>query len=83
MVESPPNRCFRGKWYSRVLQEIVEWGNEPRNVTDELSYYINEGEEEETIAKIQRAVAKTNAVLRSPIPFRSTTEFAKSYGDVH
>ncbi len=50
---------------------------------DELSYYINEGEEEETITKIQRAVAKTNAVLKSPIPFRSTTEFAKSYGDVH
>ena len=54
-----------------------------KTIHDELSYYINEGEEEETITKIQRAVAKTNAVLKSPIPFRSTTEFAKSYGDVH
>ena len=50
---------------------------------DELSYYINEGEEEETLEKIQRAVAKTNAVLKSPIPFRSTTELAKNYDEVH
>lgn len=34
MVESPP-KGFGGKWYSRVLQEIVEWSNEPRNVSDE------------------------------------------------
>ena len=53
---------------------------------DELSFYVDEGKEEEvkeTITKIQRAVAKTNAVLKSPIPFRSTTEFAKSYGELH
>ena len=84
LVFSVVNQSSGACVFDTLLYFIIKEGITPiKTIHDELSYYINEGEEEETITKIQRAVAKTNAVLKSPIPFRSTTEFAKSYGDVH
>ena len=84
LVFSVVNQSSGACVFDTLLYFIIKEGIMPiKTIHDELSYYINEGEEEETITKIQRAVAKTNAVLKSPIPFRSTTEFAKSYGDVH
>jgi len=50
---------------------------------DEVSFYVDEGEEEDVKNIIKRVMDKVNNVLRKPVKFRSTPEFAKSYGDVH
>ena len=50
---------------------------------DELSFYVNEGEEEKVRGIRKRVMDKVNKVMKKPVTFRSTPEFAKSYGDVH
>lgn len=50
---------------------------------DELSFYVDEGKEEEVKETIKRVMNKVNNVLKKPVIFRSTPEFAKSYGELH
>lgn len=50
---------------------------------DELSFYINEGEEEKTKQTIKKCIDKVNDNLKLPIKFESEPEFAKSYGELH
>lgn len=50
---------------------------------DEVSFYVDEGREEQVKDIIKRVMDKVNNVLKKPVTFRSTPEFAKSYGELH
>lgn len=63
---------------------LIEEGVKPiMSIHDELSFYINEGEEEKTKEIIKKCIDKVNDSLKLPIKFESEPEFAKSYGDLH
>jgi DNA polymerase I-like protein with 3'-5' exonuclease and polymerase domains len=63
---------------------LIEAGVRPiMSIHDELSWYINEGEEEKTRQIVSESIAKVNKAFNQPIQFESSPEFAKSYGDVH
>ena len=63
---------------------MIQQGVKPiMSIHDEISFYINEGEEEKTKKVVQNAIDKVNKVMNMPIKFEAEPEFAKSYGDVH
>jgi hypothetical protein len=51
-------------------------------IHDELSYYIDEGQEENARIIIQQSMDKVNKIFNFPIKFESGPE-PTSYGNVH
>lgn len=84
LVFSVVNQSNGACVFDTMLYFIIKEGIMPiKTVHDELSFYINEGEEEKVRGIIKRVMDKVNKVMKKPVTFRSTPEFAKSYGDVH
>jgi DNA polymerase I-like protein with 3'-5' exonuclease and polymerase domains len=63
---------------------LIKAGIKPiMTIHDELSYYIDEGQEENARIIIQQSMDKVNKIFNFPIKFESGPEFATSYGNVH
>jgi hypothetical protein len=78
------NQNFGACVFDLFLWYLIEAGVRPiMSIHDELSWYINEGEEEKTRQIVSESIAKVNKAFNQPIQFESSPEFAKSYGDVH
>lgn len=81
---SAVNQNFGAFVFDLWMYYLIKEGVKPiMSIHDEISWYINEGEEEETRRIVQKAIDKVNQVLDYPIKFEAEPEFAKSYGDVH
>lgn len=78
------NQNFGACVFDLFLFYLIDAGVKPiMTIHDELSFYIDEGKEEETKEVIRVAIDKVNEVMKLPIKFESEPEFAKSYGDLH
>ena len=70
--------------FDLFLYFLIQDGIMPiSTIHDELSFYINEGEEEITKEKVKKAIDKVNKAYDFPIKFESEPEFATSYGGLH
>lgn len=78
------NQNFGSKVFDTFLFFLMEKGVKPIcTMHDELSWYIEEGQEEFNKLLVQECIDKVNNCYKLPIKFESVPEFAKSYGDVH
>lgn len=78
------NQNFGACVFDTFLWFLIQEGVRPiMTVHDELSFYIDEGQEDWARKVVKESMDKVNAVFKQPIKFESTPEFAKSYGDVH
>lgn len=81
---SAVNQNFGSKVFDLFLYYLMDMGVKPiMTMHDELSWYINEGEEEEAERMVKEAMDKVNQYFNLPIKFESAPEFAKSYGGLH
>lgn len=70
--------------FDTFLWFLVQAGVNPiMTIHDELSFYIDEGQEGWARQVIKESMDKVNKAFDLPIKFESEPEFAKSYGDVH
>jgi len=78
------NQNFGACVFDTFLWFLIQEGVKPiMTIHDELSFYIDEGQEDWTRKVIKESMNKVNKVFNQPISFESEPEFAKSYGDVH
>lgn len=78
------NQNFGACVFDTFLWFLIQEGVKPiMNIHDELSFYIDEGQEDWAREVIKKSMDKVNEVFNQPIKFESEPEFAKSYGDVH
>jgi DNA polymerase I-like protein with 3'-5' exonuclease and polymerase domains len=81
---SAVNQNFGATVFDLMLWYLIQQGVQPiMTVHDELSCYINKGEEEEFSKKLEIAMDKVNKYFNFPIKFEAEPEFATSYGNVH
>ena len=81
---SAVNQNFGACVFDTFLWFLVNAGIKPiKNIHDELSFYIDEGQEDWTRKVIRESMDKVNLIFNQPIKFESEPEFAKSYGDLH
>lgn len=81
---SATNQNFGACVFDLFLWYLVQEGVKPiMTVHDELSFYIDEGQEDWARKVIKESMDKVNKAFNQPIKFESEPEFAKSYGDVH
>jgi len=84
MKFSAVNQNFGSCVFDLLCWYLVDAGYNPiLTMHDELAWYINEGEEEDTKQIVQQCVEMVNEAFKYPIRFESKPEFAKSYGLVH
>ena len=84
LVFSVVNQSNGACVFDMMLYFLIKEGIMPiKTIHDEASFYIDEGKEEEVKEIIKRVMDKVNNVLKKPVIFRSTPEFAKSYGELH
>jgi hypothetical protein len=76
------NQNFGAAVFDLFLWFLIKAGIKPMTIHDELSYYIDEGQEENARIIIQQSMDKVNKVFNFPIKFESGPEFAP-YGNVH
>lgn len=78
------NQNFGACVFDTFLWYLIEAGVKPiMTIHDELSFYVDEGEEEWVKKIVKESMNKVNKVFKLPVTFRSEPEFAKSYGDLH
>jgi hypothetical protein len=78
------NQNFGACVFDTFLWFLVQAGVKPiMTIHDELSFYIDEGQEDWARKVIKESMDKVNKVFNQPIKFESEPEFAKSYGAVH
>jgi hypothetical protein len=81
---SAVNQNFGACVFDTFLWFLIQAGVKPiMNIHDELSFYINEGQEDWARRVIKESMDKVNAIFNQPIKFESEPEFATSYGNVH
>lgn len=81
---SAVNQNFGAAVFDLLLWFLIKAGIKPiMTVHDELSYYIDEGMEEDAERIVQESIDKVNKVFNFPIKFEAGPEFATSYGNVH
>lgn len=81
---SAVNQNFGAKVFDLFLYYLIDMGVKPiMTMHDELSWYINEGEEGQAEEMVKIAMEKVNRYFNLPITFESEPEFAKSYGELH
>jgi len=81
---SAVNQNFGAKVFDTLLYFLIQRGIKPiMSIHDELSFYIDEGQEEWATQMINESMVQVNKIFNQPIKFESGPEFAKSYGDVH
>lgn len=81
---SAVNQNFGAKVFDTLLYFLIQRGIKPiMSIHDELSFYIDEGQEEWATQMIDESMVQVNKIFNQPIKFESGPEFAKSYGDVH
>jgi DNA polymerase I-like protein with 3'-5' exonuclease and polymerase domains len=81
---SAVNQNFGATVFDLMLWYLIQQGVQPiMSVHDELSCYINKGEEEDFSKKLEIAMDKVNEYFNFPIKFEAEPEFATSYGNVH
>jgi hypothetical protein len=81
---SAVNQNFGAKVFDLWVYFLIQEGVKPiMSMHDEVSWYIDEGQEKETEKLVKRAIDKVNRIFNHPIKFEAEPEFAKSYGDVH
>ncbi len=81
---SAVNQNFGACVFDTFLWFLVQAGIKPiMTIHDELSFYINEGQEDWTRKIIKESMDKVNMIFNQPIRFESEPEFATSYGNVH
>jgi DNA polymerase I-like protein with 3'-5' exonuclease and polymerase domains len=81
---SAVNQNFGAAVFDLFLWFLIKAGIKPiMTIHDELSYYIDEGQEENARIIIQQSMDKVNKIFNFPIKFESGPEFATSYGNVH
>lgn len=81
---SAVNQNFGSCVFDTFLWYLVEAGVKPiMTIHDELSFYINEGQEDWARKVIKESMDKVNKAFNQPIKFESEPEFATSYGNVH
>lgn len=81
---SAVNQNFGAKVFDLWAYFLIQSGVKPiMSMHDEMSWYIDEGEEEKAKEIVQNAINKVNKIFNHPIKFEASPEFAKSYGDVH
>jgi hypothetical protein len=78
------NQNFGACVFDTFLWFLVQAGVKPiMSIHDELSFYIDEGQEDWARKIIKESMDKVNKFFNQPIKFESEPEFAKSYGGVH
>jgi hypothetical protein len=78
------NQNFGACVFDTFLWFLVQAGIKPiMTIHDELSFYIDEGQEDWARKVIKDSMDKVNVAFNQPIRFESEPEFAKSYGSVH
>lgn len=78
------NQNFGACVFDLFLWYLIEAGVKPiMSIHDELSFYIDEGQENWAKEVIKESMDKVNKAFNLPVTFRSEPEFSKSYGDVH
>ena len=78
------NQNFGACVFDTFLWYLIQAGVKPIfSVHDELSFYIEEGQEDWARKVIKESMNKVNKVFNQPIQFESEPEFATSYGNVH
>lgn len=78
------NQNFGACVFDLFLWYLIEAGVKPvMSIHDELSFYIDEGQEGWAKKIIKESMDKVNKAFNLPVTFRSEPEFSKSYGDVH
>lgn len=81
---SAVNQNFGAKIFDLWAYFLIQSGVKPiMSMHDEMSWYIDEGDEEKTKEVVQNAINRVNKIFNHPIKFEASPEFAKSYGDVH
>jgi len=81
---SAVNQNFGAKVFDTLLYFLIQRGVNPiMSIHDELSFYIDEGQEDWATEMIEESIQKVNEVFKQPIKFESGPEFANSYGNVH
>jgi hypothetical protein len=81
---SAVNQNFGAKVFDTLLYFLIQRGVNPiMSIHDELSFYIDEGQEDWATEMIEESIQKVNEVFKQPIKFESGPEFATSYGNVH
>lgn len=81
---SAVNQNFGACVFDTFLWFLIQEGVNPiMNIHDELSFYIDEGQEDWARKVIKESMDKVNKIFNQPIQFESEPEFATSYGDVH
>lgn len=70
--------------FDTFLWFLVQVGINPiMTIHDELSFYVDRGQEDWARRIIKESMDKVNIIFNLPIKFESNPEFAKSYGNVH
>jgi hypothetical protein len=78
------NQNFGACVFDTFLWFLIQAGVKPiMTIHDELSFYIDEGQEDWARKVIKESMDKVNKVFNQPIKFESEPEFADSYGSVH
>ena len=78
------NQNFGACVFDTFLWFLVKAGVKPiMTIHDELSFYIDKGQEEWARKVVKESMDKVNQVFNQPIKFESEPEFATSYGNVH
>lgn len=78
------NQNFGACLFDTFLWYLVKAGVKPiMTIHDELSFYIDEGQEDWARKVVKESMDKVNKVFNQPITFESEPEFATSYGNVH
>lgn len=78
------NQNFGACVFDTFLWFLIQSGVKPiMTIHDELSFYIDEGQEDWARKVIKESMDKVNQVFNQPIKFESEPEFATSYGNVH
>jgi DNA polymerase I-like protein with 3'-5' exonuclease and polymerase domains len=81
---SAVNQNFGAKVFDTLLYFLIQKGIKPiMSIHDELSFYIDEGQEEWAAQMIDESMVQVNKIFNQPIKFESGPEFATSYGNVH
>lgn len=81
---SAVNQNFGACVFDTFLWFLVKAGVKPiMTIHDELSFYIDEGQEDWARKVIKESMDKVNIIFNQPIKFESEPEFATSYGNVH
>lgn len=81
---SAVNQNFGACVFDTFLWFLVQAGIKPiMTIHDELSFYIDEMQEDWATKVIKESMDKVNVIFNQPIKFESEPEFATSYGNVH